>query len=148
MQNKLEILVGAVVFAVAVAFVVFAGMRTDFLSGGQDGYVLSAKFRSAQGVRVGTDVRLAGVKVGHVSDMELDLETYEARVDVKLDENVLVPDDSSITIASEGLLGGNFIEIAPGGSPFYYEAGDIVEDTQSAVSLATLLMRFVGGAAN
>ena len=56
-----------------------------------------------------------------------------------------IPDDSAIVVASEGLLGGNFIEINPGGSPFYYGPGDQIQDTQGSVSLISLLMKFVGG---
>jgi phospholipid/cholesterol/gamma-HCH transport system substrate-binding protein len=56
-----------------------------------------------------------------------------------------VPDDSAIVISSEGLLGGNFVEVMPGGSPFYFEPGDQIEDTQGAVSLISLLVKFVAG---
>lgn len=57
----------------------------------------------------------------------------------------MVPDDSSIIISSEGLLGGNFVEVMPGGSPFNLEPGDEVLDTQGAVSLISLLVKFVAG---
>ena len=58
---------------------------------------------------------------------------------------ILVPDDSAIVISSEGLLGGNFVEIVPGGSPFFFAEGDTIEDTQGAVSLVSLLLKFVSG---
>ena len=96
-------------------------------------------------MNVGTDVRLAGVKIGTVSDIALNPETYRAETDLTLRSTVEIPDDSAVIIASEGLLGGNFVEIMPGGSPFYYSAGDQIEDTQSAVSLTTLLLKFVAG---
>ena len=57
----------------------------------------------------------------------------------------MVPDDSSVVISSEGLLGGNFVEVMPGGSPFNLEAGEEVLDTQGAVSLISLLVKFVAG---
>lgn len=56
-----------------------------------------------------------------------------------------MPDDSAIVISSEGLLGGNFVEISPGGSPFYYGAGDEILDTQGSVSLMSLLFKYVAG---
>jgi phospholipid/cholesterol/gamma-HCH transport system substrate-binding protein len=90
-------------------------------------------------------VRLAGVKVGTVSKVELNPETYRADTTVSLQSGIEIPDDSAIVISSEGLLGGNFVEIVPGGSPFFFEAGDQIEDTQGAVSLVSLLMKFVGG---
>lgn len=145
-DHKTEAFVGAVVLAAAVAFGVFAAQSTGIGSGvGKSTYVLSASFRSLEGVNIGTDVRLAGVKIGTVSDIALNSETYRAETDLTLRSTVEIPDDSAVIIASEGLLGGNFVEIMPGGSPFYYSAGDQIEDTQSAVSLTTLLLKFVAG---
>jgi phospholipid/cholesterol/gamma-HCH transport system substrate-binding protein len=59
--------------------------------------------------------------------------------------DVLLPDDSAIVISSEGLLGGNFVEILPGGSTDNLAPGAEIEDTQGAVSIITLLMKFAGG---
>ncbi|MBW4710168.1 outer membrane lipid asymmetry maintenance protein MlaD [Roseobacter sp. YSTF-M11] len=143
-ENTTEVIVGAGVLAVAVAFVVYAGQVSDF-SGGGATYPLEASFRSLEGVGVGTDVRLAGVKVGTVADVTLNPETYRADTTVSLNRGIEVPDDSAIIISSEGLLGGNFVEIVPGGSPFYFEAGDTITDTQGAVSLVSLLLKFVSG---
>lgn len=143
-ENKTEMGVGAVVLAVAVGFLVFAGQMTGF-STGQKEYALTASFRSADGIDVGTDVRLAGVKVGRVSSVNLDPETYRAETVFTVREGIDVPDDSAIAISSEGLLGGNFVEILPGGSPFFLAAGDEVEFTQGSVSLISLLMKFVAG---
>ncbi len=143
-ENRIEVLVGGLVLAVAVGFVAYAGKITGFRSASA-GYELTASFRSLEGVTVGTDVRLAGVKVGSVSDILLDPETYRAKTVLTIDGSVKVPDDSAVIISSEGLLGGNFVEVMPGGSPFFYEAGAEVEDTQGAVSLVSLLLKFVTG---
>ena len=145
-ENKIEAFVGAVVFAAAISFGVFAAQSTGVGAGlGQSNYVLTASFRSLEGVGVGTDVRLAGVKIGTVTDVTLNPETYRAETDLTLGSEVEIPDDSAVVISSEGLLGGNFVEIMPGGSPFYFASGDQIEDTQSAVSLTTLLLKFVSG---
>jgi phospholipid/cholesterol/gamma-HCH transport system substrate-binding protein len=141
-----EIVLGAAVLAVAAGFVVYAGQLTGF-GGERDGYPLTASFRSAEGVTVGTDVRLAGVKIGTVTDVDLNPETYRAETTFTLDEGVRIPDDSAAIVASEGLLGGNFVEISPGGSMFYFAPGEEIMDTQGAVSLTSLLVRFVTGEA-
>ena len=60
-------------------------------------------------------------------------------------DNVALPDDSAVVIASEGLLGGSFVEILPGGSVFNLEPGSEIEDTQSSVSIVQLLLKFVSG---
>ena len=90
-------------------------------------------------------MRLAGVRIGTVTAMELNAETFLADTTFTVSDDVILPDDSAIAIASEGLLGGNFVEVIPGGSPFNLEPGDAILDTQSSVSLLTLLMRFVSG---
>ncbi len=144
-ESKTEVLVGGVVLAVAIGFLVYAGKTTGMTSGGAGEYPLSASFRSADGVSVGTDVRLAGVKVGRVTQIALDPETYRAKTTFTVQDGINVPDDSAVAISSEGLLGGNYVEIMPGGSPFYVEPGSEIEFTQGSVSLVSLLMKFVSG---
>jgi phospholipid/cholesterol/gamma-HCH transport system substrate-binding protein len=143
-HSTTEITVGAAVLALAIGFAVYAGQIAG-VGGGGTGYPLTASFRSAEGVSLGTDVRLAGVKVGTVTGIDLDPQTFRAVTTFTVKDGVALPDDSSVVIASEGLLGGNFVEILPGGSPFNYEAGDEVLDTQGAVSLISLLLKFVAG---
>ncbi|MGB1389555.1 MAG: outer membrane lipid asymmetry maintenance protein MlaD [Paracoccaceae bacterium] len=142
--NSTEVIVGGAVLAGAIAFAIYAGQTTGF-SRGTDGYELHASFRSLEGVSVGTDVRLAGVKIGAVTGMDLDLETYRAATTVSIQDGIEIPDDSAIIVSSEGLLGGNFVEVMPGGSPFYFAPGDEFSDTQGAVSLISLLVKFVAG---
>lgn len=138
-----EATVGAAVVAAAVAFGLYAA---GFAGGtGGDGYPLLASFRSAEGIGVGTDIRLAGVKVGTVTNLDLDPETFRAEAILSIDEDVALPDDTAVSVASEGLLGGAFLEVLPGGSEFTFEPGDRILDTESAVSIVQLLMRFVTG---
>lgn len=143
-HNTTEIAVGGAVLAGALAFAIYAGQATG-LSGGGAGYELNASFRSLEGVTVGTDVRLAGVKIGTVTGVTLNPETYRADTRFSVQDSIAVPDDSAVVVSSEGLLGGNYVEIMPGGSPFFFEAGDEIEDTQGAVSLISLLVKFVAG---
>lgn len=143
-ENATEVLVGGLVLAAAIGFTVYAGQVTGFSRDGGS-YELRASFRSVEGVTVGSDVRLAGVKVGTVTRVELNPETYFADATFTMDERVLLPDDSAVLISQEGLLGGNFVEIQPGGSPFNVEPGGEIVDTQGAVSLITLLLRAFTG---
>ncbi|MEM7074808.1 MAG: outer membrane lipid asymmetry maintenance protein MlaD [Pseudomonadota bacterium] len=139
-----EVAAGGVVLALAAGFLIYAGQVSGF-STGAEAYPLTASFRSADGVDVGTDVRLAGVKVGRVTALVLDPETYRAEAEISVRTGIDVPDDSALAISSEGLLGGNFVEILPGGSPFYLVAGDEIEFTQGSISLIGLLTKFVAG---
>jgi len=144
-ESTTEVLVGGAVLAVAVGFLIYAGQATGFSPAKSTDYALTASFRSGEGITIGTDVRLAGVKIGTVSGMMLNAQTYRADTTLSLKEGVLIPDDSAIVISSEGLLGGNFVEIYPGGSLENLAAGDEILDTQGAVSLVSLLMKFVSG---
>lgn len=143
-HNTTEVLVGGAVLAGALAFAIYAGQAAG-LSRAGDEYALSASFRSIEGVSVGTDVRLAGVKVGTVTDVDLNPETFRADTSFTVAVGIEIPDDSAVVVSSEGLLGGNFVEIMPGGSLFYFAPGDEIEDTQGAVSLISLLLKFVSG---
>lgn len=143
-ESTTEVLVGGAVLAVAVGFVVYAGQITGF-TGRTAAQEFTASFRSIEGVSVGTDVRMAGVKVGAVTALDLNPETFRADARFTVADRIALPDDSAVIVSSEGLLGGNFVEILPGGSPFNLEPGAEIEDTQGAVSLVSLLLKFVTG---
>ena len=146
-ENRLEIAVGGVVLALAVGFAVLLAQSTG-LSGSSSSYPVSASFRSAEGISVGTDIRLAGVKIGTISKLKLNSETYRAESILSVRNDVRIPDDSALVVASEGLLGGSFIEVIPGASFDYLEAGDEIIDTQGSVSLIQLLLKFVSSGQN
>ena len=146
-ENRLEIAVGGVVLALAVGFAAFLAQSTG-LSGSSSSYSISASFRSAEGISVGTDIRLAGVKIGTISDLKLNSETYRAESILSVKNDVRIPDDSALAVTSEGLLGGSFIEVIPGASLDYLEAGDEIIDTQGSVSLIQLLLKFVSSGQN
>ncbi len=143
-ENRAEVLAGAAVLAIAVGFFVWAaqGSSLAFKSGG---YEVEASFRSVEGITVGSDVRLAGVKVGSVTSLSLNPVSFFADAKITLNEGVVLPADSAMLIAAEGLLGGAFVEVMPGGSLDDLAAGAVIEDTQGAVSLINLLLKFVSG---
>ncbi|RMH50751.1 MAG: outer membrane lipid asymmetry maintenance protein MlaD [Alphaproteobacteria bacterium] len=136
-----EALIGAVVLVAAGGFLAYAAQRAD-LGTGADGYTLVAKFRKAEGIGIGTDVRLSGVKIGSVTALTLDPETYRAVTRLAIQGGLRIPDDSGARIASEGLLGGNFVEITPGASEFMLKDGDEILQTQGSVSLLDLFLKF------
>ncbi len=144
-ENTTEVLVGTGVLAVAAGFLFYAAGLTGFAATSPDSYNLNASFRSVEGVSIGTEVRLAGVKVGTVTGLKLNAETFRADTTFTMQQGIEIPDDSAIAISSEGLLGGTFVEIIPGGSPFNVDPDGEIEDTQSSVSLITLLLKFVSG---
>ena len=141
-KNMAETLVGAIVLGIAIIFAVFLWRFSD-VGFGTGQYTVDAKFRSAEGITVGTDVRLAGVKIGSVSNLSLDPQTFQAIARLSIKPEYQMPDDSAAIISSEGLLGGSFVEILPGGSYELMEDGSEFGETQGAVSFISLLMKFV-----
>lgn len=136
-----EALAGLVVVLVAGWFLVFAWNRTE--SGSAASYDVVARFPNVAGVSVGTDVRVAGMKVGRVSSQRLDPETFEAIVILSVDRKVRLPVDSSAAITSESLLGGSYVALIPGGEETALAAGDEILETQGATDLMGLVGAFI-----
>ena len=142
-KSATETLVGAAVLVIAGVFLVYAANTADVSAAG--GYPVVAKFRKADGVAPGADVRIAGVKVGSVSDMELDPQTYFATVTLNVRDSVRLPEDSSAKITSASLLGDNYVALDPGASEFMLEAGDEIMYTQGSVSFGDLIGKVIQG---
>lgn len=139
--ERAEIWVGAAVMAVAAGFLVWATGGLPAATGKT--YPLTAAFPNVDGVEKGTPVRLAGVPVGKVSAVRLNPETYMAEAELRLPETIRLPVDSAALIQSDGLLGGSYIELQPGGSPDDLAPGAEIEEVQGKVSLISLMMKFV-----
>jgi phospholipid/cholesterol/gamma-HCH transport system substrate-binding protein len=145
MKNSMaETAVGAFVVAIAAGFFVFM-YSIGGLGGPAKGYTVKASFGSVNGISVGTDVRMAGIKIGSVTAQDLDRETYRASVEMALDATVKLPEDSTAKIASESLLGGKFISLEPGGSETVIASGGEIEFTQDAIDIFGLVSQFVLG---
>ncbi len=145
-RNLAEVLIGAVVLLVAVGFLAFAIAHSG--RSVTSGYQLYAKFDHVGGLTVGSDVRLAGVKVGSVESTTLDPKTYQAVVGFTVADDVKLPKDSSATIASESLLGGNYLSLSPGGDEAMLQPDQTVTITQGAINIEQLLGNFIFSASN
>lgn len=146
MQNGfVETLIGAAVVAVAAVFFYYGWNTTG--SGAVAGYEVVARFDRVDGITAGTDVRMSGIKIGTVTSQELDQKTYRALVRMNIRDEIKIPEDSSIKVATEGLLGGTYLAVAPGGSDTMLLAGGEFETTQGSIDLVGLLGKamFSGG---
>lgn len=139
-----EVATGGAVLAVAAGFLLYLTQSAGFATN-TSGYNLQASFRSAEGVAVGTDIRLAGVKIGTITALDLNAQTYRADATLTLIDGIAIPDDSVIAVATEGLLGGTYVDVSPGGSFDNYAPDAQVMNTQGAISVIQLLAKFVGG---
>ena len=137
-----EILTGAFVLAAVGVFLVYA-----VLHGGRApqsaGITLTAQFDRVDGLNAGADVKIGGVKIGSVIDLRIDPRTFQAVVTLRVRPDLALPQDSSAEISSEGLLGGKYVAIVPGGADRVLSDGGRITETQGSVSLESLLGRFI-----
>jgi phospholipid/cholesterol/gamma-HCH transport system substrate-binding protein len=143
-NNIAETIIGAIVVAVAVGFLVFTYNRTG--SGSLSGYEINARLPKVDGLSIGTDVRLAGIKIGSVSDMTLDPKTYLVTVHMNVREDIKIPADSSVMVTSSGFLGSQYLSITPGGDDKKMAAGEFFESAQGSIDVMGLVNRFATGA--
>jgi phospholipid/cholesterol/gamma-HCH transport system substrate-binding protein len=140
-RNAIEPILGAFVLVAAVAFLVFAynkaGQRTF------SGYPLTARFSSIDGLETGSDVRIGGVKVGQVTDISIDPQTYLAMVKLTVAPEIKLPTDSVASITTEGLLGGKYVGLEPGVSDNMLKPGGLITHTEASVSLEGLIGKFM-----
>lgn len=136
-----ELLAGFAVIVIAVLFLFYALRTSGQINTG--GYPLQAQFGSIGGLTVGSDVKIGGVVVGHVSSEKLNPATYAAEVQMTVNSDIKIPDDSSASITSDGLLGGVYVAVSPGGSNGMLKPGGSFPVTQSAVNIEDLLGKFI-----
>ena len=137
-NNIVETIIGAVVLAFAAIFLIFA-YRTADLGGSSNGINLTARFDQVDGLQVGSDVRMSGIKGGTVTTQMLDPKTYQAVVGISIAKDIQLPEDSSAKIASESLLGGSYLDLEAGGADDMLENGSEITYTQSSVNLMDLI---------
>lgn len=140
-NNYFEIIVGT--FVLLCAFFFFFSSFSKSKINSSNNYSLIAKFENADGVAIGTDIKISGVKIGSVIDQSLDSQTFRAQLNLSISKDVILSSDSSAKIASEGLLGSKYIAITPGGDEENLKNGDEIQFTQSSVNLEELLGKFI-----
>tara|TARA_Y100001970_G_scaffold155802_1_gene190763 strand:- start:7175 stop:7621 length:447 start_codon:yes stop_codon:yes gene_type:complete len=136
-SNTFETFVGAIVIILAVSFLFYSFSITDNNTEGT--YKINATFNRIDGIQIGSDVRLSGIKVGSVVKSSLNQSTYEANLVLIIDNSINIPDDSSAKITMDGLLGSNYISIEPGGSDIYLIENDYILYTQGSIDLIGLV---------
>ena len=140
-RNVIETVLGAVVLAVALGFFAFGYSSANV--GVSDGYEIKARFSSIGGLSVGDKVVVSGVKVGKVSRIQLDPETYLADVYLDISHDYKLPEDTAAFISSESLMGGLYLQLEPGAAEDMIEEGGLIEYTQAPQNLEQLLGQFI-----
>ena len=105
-------------------------------------YGLIAKFESVSGLNKGAQVEIAGVKIGEVKAIRLDLEEQIAVVELKIRKDVRLTDDVIASVKTSGLIGDKYINILPGGSDTVLQEGDTISETEAAIDLEALISKY------
>ena len=123
-----------------------SGLR---LSQTKAGYHVTAAFDNVGDLKTGSPVTMAGVRIGEVDGIRIDQRQFKAVVSLRIDQLYSqIPDDSDASIQTQGLLGGKYIGIGPGGSETYLKNGSTIEFTQSALVLESLINKLFSSIAN
>ena len=136
-RTKIETVIGSLVVLAGFAFL-FAAYSTADLSQAE-GYTLEARFFKIGGLQEGNEVRIGGSKVGTVSSVSLDQETYDAVAKMTVDPKLKLPVDSVIAVASDGLLGGQYVSIEPGSEEGSLKPGGSFEQIRDWQSLEDII---------
>ena len=115
------------VLLILAAFILVVGDFGSLFK--KSGYPLYVDFKSAAGLEKGTEVRMAGVKIGYVQDIRL--RGIQAEVILSIGPDVRIPEKSRATMASLGLLGEKYIELIPGDEKQYCDPGDRIEGSDA-----------------
>ena len=139
-----EFIVGLGVIIIAGWFILSVVSKSDKLSNISETTNYIASFNDVSGISVGSNIKLAGVTVGKVLELKLDEINYTAEMVLGINRKIKIPNDSEIIITSEGLLGGKYVSISPGGSEIFLKANENFSFTQSSLSLNNLIQKFFG----
>jgi phospholipid/cholesterol/gamma-HCH transport system substrate-binding protein len=144
-KHAAELSVGVFVLIglICVAYLTIRLGKMEILGG--EYYSVTARFTSVSGLKRGAVVDIAGVQIGRVDAIELDVESMLAVVHMKIKKGVPLADDVSAAVRTSGLIGDKYIKLAPGGSDIFLEEGDEIVDTQPSVDLEEILGKYAFG---
>jgi len=112
---------------------------------GQNHYSIFANFDSITGLRKGGQIEMAGVQIGHIADISLDLDKQIAVVEMKIQNEVVLTDDVIASVKTAGLIGDKYIKLSSGGSDEILQPGDLITETESALDVEEMVSKYVFG---
>ncbi|MDT8399679.1 MAG: outer membrane lipid asymmetry maintenance protein MlaD [Pseudomonadales bacterium] len=145
---NIELITGVFVLLGVVCFTWLAVSVGGVNFGKPPGYTLSARFTSISGLRQGAVVEGAGVRIGTVSAISFDPESFEALVELRINAGVPIQEDAIAAIRTQGIIGEKYVKIVPGGFEELLTDGMEIHDTESAVSLEELVSKYMFDSGN
>jgi phospholipid/cholesterol/gamma-HCH transport system substrate-binding protein len=142
-KNNFEVIVGSVVLLVAFLFFLTILKISKSTTSLDNTYNVVAEFNNIDGITIGSDVKISGVKVGTIEKITLNKENYNAVVVMNVEKDLKIPIDSIFKITSSGLIGGKFVNVKIGADEIFLENNSVAEFTESTMDLEDLISRFV-----
>ncbi|MBN2646103.1 MAG: outer membrane lipid asymmetry maintenance protein MlaD [Desulfuromonadaceae bacterium] len=142
-RSSLELVVGLFLLLGFACFAWLSVKLGDVALFDRGTYHVTARFGSVSGLKLGAAVEIAGVEVGKVSKINLDPKTYDACVELEIQPQIELQDDSIASIRTAGIIGDRYISILPGGSPILIEKGGEIFETESAINLEELISKYI-----
>ncbi len=141
----METLVGIFVLIglLCVAYLTVKLGKMELIGGNY--YTIYAKFQSVAGLKTGCSVQMAGVEIGRVADISLDVKDKMALVTMRIDKDVPICDDAIASIKTSGLIGDKYVSITPGGSDHFVKDGGYLTETESSLDIESLISKYVFG---
>ena len=136
-----EFVVGLFVLAALVLLAHFSIQIGSRTAAGRGGYRLTALFSNVSGLKRGSNVVIAGVPVGRVSD--LSLKDYQANVEMEIEPGTAIQEDAIASVKTQGLLGTAYVDISPGASDVVLKAGERIRETEPVVDIQSLIAKYV-----
>lgn len=136
-KKPIETIMGLIVLIIAASFLFFAFNASDLRV--VKGYELTGKFLKVGGLTVGSDLRINGIKIGTVTSIALDKETYEAVLKFNVLPQIKLPINSVFEIAADGLMGDRFVKIQPGNSTEVYKDNEVIKNTKDFKTIEDLV---------
>ena len=137
-----EFIIGLIILIITLASFFYFSLKIDYFNNPKKLH-LNSNFFDIGNLTVGADVKTKVVKIGEVTEISLDRNSYMAIVKTSLINNLKIPLDSEFKIANNGFIGSPYIEITMGINEQYYENNDLTENNVDAVSLEEIINSFI-----
>lgn len=140
-KRSTEVVVGIFVLVGALCIIYLAVSLGGVSIFGSPYYGILAEFDSVSGLKKGASIEIAGVEMGKVLDINL----RDNRADVTLGilNGIELTDDTIASIRTQGVIGDKFVKLTPGGSDEILNPGDLLVETESAISLEELISKYI-----
>ena len=139
--SLIETLMGFSVILIAIVFLFF-GFSLDKNINSKN-MNISAMFENVNGLSIGDKVKISGIAVGKIKKFKLDKDEFEVMVELEVNKEIKIPDDSTAKISSSSLFGGKFLEIIPGSSETFLKNKSIIYDTQTSLSFTDMIGKMI-----